>query len=491
MSRRALAAALALSATACSRAAAPEAAPPVAPAIRMDTAAAFPTRPPQLGPAPTLTLPAPVQRTLANGLEVLYVRHGSLPVVHATLLTPGGTSADPAALPGLAEFTAEMLDEGAGGRNALQLSAALELLGATLTTDAAVDGARVDLHVLRDRLPEALRLLADVVVRPDFPQRELRRQKQQRLTELNRARDEARTIAGNAFQSIVYGSAHPYGRLPGLRATNRLDQAAVRRFHRTYYRPAGSALILVGAVEPEVLHPLVERAFSDWQGRAPEPGALPGAPEAPRLRLVLVDKPGAAQSEIRVGHVGVPRDHPDYFALVVMNTLLGDSFTSRLNTNLRETHGFAYGARSQFSMWRGAGPFVASSAVFTAKTDSAVVEFLRELRRVRDQPVPGDELERAKRYVALGFPRRFEETRDVAAEISTLETYDLPVDFLNTYVDRVMAVTAADVQRVAREHIRPDRAVIVVVGDRSKIEPGLRALELGPIETRETGEFVR
>lgn len=478
----------ALGAAAMTGCAAPAAAPAGAPTA---AAAQFPTTPPALGPAPTLTLPAAVRRTLDNGLTVVYVRRAELPIVHATLVTRGGEADAPVRFPELPDFTAEMLDEGAGGKNALELSAAVEQLGATLNTAAGWDAVQVDMEVLRDRLPQALALMADVVIRPDFPAADLQRVREQRLTDLARAKDEARIIAGNAFASLVYGPESPYGRLPTVAATRAIDRAAMIDFHRTFYRPGSSTLILVGAVDPDALHPVVQRAFGGWQGGAVPAAEPPTTPDAAATTVYLVDKPGAAQSEIRIGHPGVARDDPDYFPLTVLNTLLGGSFTSRLNMNLREVHGYTYGARSSFDMRRGVGPFVASSAVTTAKTDSALVEFFRELERIREQPVPHDELQRAKQYVALGLPRRFETVGATADQLATLAVYGLPANFFDDYVQRIEAVTAADVQRVAREYVRPGRSVVVVVGDREAIEPGIRTLDIGPVEVKPAAEFVR
>jgi zinc protease len=493
---------LLLVAGACAPAAAPSPVPPAPapppaappgfdPTAPQPSAAAFPTAPPVPGPAPTLSLPAPERRRLGNGLEVVYVRHGSLPLAHATLVLPAGSSSDPAQMPGLATFVAEMLDEGAAGRDALELSAALELLGAQLQTGAGTDAAFIDLEVLRSRLPEALALMADVAARPEFPEADLRRLRDQRITALASARDEPSIIAGNAFTRLVFGEDHPYGRLASTEATREMDRAALTAFHGSHYRPGGATLILVGDVDPASFHAEVERAFGAWQGNAEEPVAVPRVENPEETRIFLIDKPGAAQSEIRVGHPGVARSNPDYFPLVVLNTILGGSFTSRLNTNLRETHGFAYGAGSSFGMRLGQGPFLASSAVFTAKTDSAVVEFFNELRRIREEPVPQDELDRARNYVALGLPRRFETSAGVAGQLADLEIHGLSMDFFNSYVPRVMAVTAADVQRVAREYLHPERAVVVVVGDLAQIEAGLRALTVGPVEVRRTEEFVR
>jgi zinc protease len=451
---------------------------------------AFPTTPPAPGPAPALALPSPVQRSLPNGLTVVYVARPGLPIVHATLVSRGGMADDPAAQPGLAAFAAEMLDEGAAGRTSLELAEAIEALGATLTTGAGWDAAQVGLGVLRRNLPQALQLMADVVFRPDFPEQEIRRIRDERLTELARARDEPRAVAGNAFASLLYGAEHPYGRLVTSESVRRIDRNALTDFHGRFFRPGSATLVLVGDVD-ESLHSVVERSFGAWQsGQAPAPAPVTRPAEQPS-RIFLIDRPQAAQSEIRIGHPAVARDNPDFFALTVLNTMLGGSFTSRLNRNLRETHGYTYGAGSSFAMRRGPGPFLASSAVVTAKTDSAVIQFFHELNRIRDEPVPADELERAKNFVALGLPQGLETSAQVAGRMAELAIYGLPFDYYNTYVERVMAVTAEDLQRVARQHIRPDRSSVVIVGDRQTIEPGLRALALGPVEIRRVDEFVR
>jgi zinc protease len=466
--------------------------PSVEPAPEVTPAASeFPTVPPVPGPVPTLTLPNPVTRSLPNGLAVVYVPHGDLPLVHATLVTRGGRSDDPAARPGLAAFTAEMLDEGAGGRNALQLAADLDLLGASLSTRAGWDAAQVDVEVLRSRLPEALALMADVVVRPDFPASELRRIREEQLTSLAAARDEPRVIAANAYSSLLFGAKHPYGRLVTTEVARGFDRPALVEFHRSFYQPGASTLLLVGDVDPDSLHSVVERAFGQWSGGAVPAATAPAAPTTPATKIYLIDKPGAAQSEVRIGNPGVQRDSPDYFPLVVLNTLLGGSFTSRLNANLREQHGYSYGAGSSFDMRRGVGPFTASSAVVTAKTDSAVIEFFNELNRIRSEAVPADELERAKNYVALGLPRSLETAGGVASRLAELRVYDLPLSFYDTYVAKIMAVTAEDVQRVANQYVRPGQSTVVIVGDRKAIEPGLRAIELGNVEIRTIQEFVR
>lgn len=453
----------------------------------------FPTSPPQLGPAPAVVPPVPVQRTLANGMKVLFVRQPELPVVSASLIIRNaGTTEDPANLPGLAAFTASMLDEGAGGKTSLQIADALDLLGASLGTGASWDATRVNLYVLKKNFPAALGIMSDVVLRPDFPANEVQRVRDERVTNLTRARDEPGAIAANAFQALVYGAQHPYGRFATVEATRAFDRARVESFHHAAYRPENATLILVGDVDAS-MQPLVERAFASWRDMAPAP-AVEGQLTTPTIgatTIYLVDKPGAAQSEIRIGHPAVARNTPDFYALQVLNTLLGGAFTSRLNQNLRETHGWTYGAFSGFSMRQAAGPFTAQAGVVTAKTDSSLVEFFKELNRVRTEPIPADELEKAKRYVALGFPQDFETTQDVTARLSDLVTYGIDPGFFGTYVSRIMAVSAADVKRVADQYVRPSNAVVVVVGDRSQIEAGIRALNLAPVQVKDVGEFVR
>lgn len=453
----------------------------------------FPTTPPATGPTPVVDLPDPVRMRLPNGMNVVYVRQDELPVVAATLVVRGaGSSEEPAAQPGLASFTANMLDEGAGGRDALELADQIELLGASLSTFAGTDAAQVSLYSLAENFPAAMGLMADVVVRPDFPVNEIDRLRTERVTALVRARDEAPSIANTAFAALVYGEEHPYGRSPTQASTRALSREAVAAYHASAYRPENATLVLVGDVDPAAMQPAVERAFGAWRASgAPVAMAEVPEPEVAATTVYLIDRPGSAQSEIRIGHPGVARDNPDYYALTVMNTLLGASFTSRLNTNLRETHGWSYGAGSGYSMLRGAGPFRAQAGVQTMATDSSLVEFFHELNRLRTEPVGAEELQKARNYVALGLPGQLETTSSVAGQLAALETYGLDASFFDSYVERVLAVTAEDVMRVARRYVRPENSVVVVVGDRARIEDAVRAAALGPVEIRTVDEFVR
>jgi len=445
------------------------------------------SKPPTLPPPPALKLPALQTATLPNGLTLAVVEMHKVPVVDVQVLVDAGAARDPGDLPGLATFTALMLQQGAGTRGALDVADEAAFLGAQLNTAATVDGAAASLHVTRRRLEAALDLLADVVLRPTFPDSEVARQRELRGAQLVQQRDEPVAVANVAFPAIVYGAAHPYGHaLNGTEAaTTALTRDRVADFYRAYYRPNAARVLVVGDISPAQARRLVTARFGGWQ-RGDIPGLTGGAAPARAARAIyLIDKPGAAQSVIRIGHVGPARSTPDWYALEVLNTVLGGAFTSRLNQNLRETHAYTYGAFSQFAARRLAGAFVALASVVTAKTDSSLVEFLKELRRIRDERVPDAELAKAKAYVTLGLPGEFETTGGAAARFRELLSYGLPLDYYDRYIERIGAVTAADVQRVARQYIDPDHFDIVVVGDKTQIEAGIRALNEGPIVFRD------
>jgi predicted Zn-dependent peptidase len=445
------------------------------------------TKPPALPPAPALRVPVPVATTLPNGLELVVVEMHKVPVVDVSLIIGGGSVRDPDDLPGLATFTATMLQQGAGRRGALDIADEAAYLGASLNTSASYDAAVASLHVPTRRLAPALDLLADVVRRPTFPDSEVTRQRDLRRTQILQQQDQPVVMANLAFSAIVFGAAHPYGRpLNGTPASvAALTRDRVAQFYSTYYRPNAARLLVVGDVTPDEAQQLVTERFGDWARGDLPPLPDATAPAAAVRTIYLVDKPGAAQSVFRIGEVGVSRSTPDYFALQVLNTILGGSFTSRLNQNLRETHGYTYGASSQFDMRRMPGPFLAASSVVTAKTDSALIEFMRELRRIRDEAVPQAELDKAKAYISLGLPSDFETTGRTAARVRELLLYDLPLDYYATFIPRIDAVTAADVQRVARQYVDPEHLAIVIVGDRSRIAAGLDALHEGPIAYRD------
>jgi predicted Zn-dependent peptidase len=425
--------------------------------------------------------------TLANGLTLTVVEMHKVPVVDVQLLVDAGSARDPADLPGLATFTATMLQQGAGQRAALDIADEAAFLGAQLTTTASYDVATVSLHVPKRRLAAALDLLADVVLRPTFADSEVARQRELRRAQIVQLADNPVAMAGIAFPAIVYGPAHPYGHpLNGTAgSTAALSRERVAGFYGTFFRPNATRILVVGDITPAEAQRLLAGRFGTWERGSLAAAPAAATPASAARAVYLIDKPGAAQSVIRIGHVGIARSNPDYFALQVLNTILGDAFTSRLNQNLRETHGYTYGAFSQFAAWRLAGPFAASASVVTAKTDSSLIEFLKELRRIRDEAVSDAELAKAKAYITLGLPGDFETTASSASRLRELLVYGLPLDYFDHYIARINAITTADVQRVARQYIDPDHFDIVVVGDKSQIEAGIKALNEGPIAYRD------
>ena len=437
---------------------------------------------PALGPPPQLNLPPIQKKALSNGLAVWVVESHEVPLVQVNLLVQAGTGDDPAGRFGLASLTVEMLDEGAGNRSALEIADAVDYLGASLGTASSPDASAVRLNVPVSQLEEALPILADVALRPTFPQQDLDRIRQERLTSLLQAEDDPQSIVALAFPRIVFGPENRYGTgqvgTPATLKTFTADD--LRSFHGTYYTPGAAALIVVGDVKADEVLPLLEKQFGPWKGAAAKRRPVPAAPQLARGQVTVVDKPQAAQSQIRIGWVGVARSTPDYFTLQVLNTMLGGSFSSRLNQNLREEHGYAYGAGSVFDMRLSPGAFYAAAGVQTDKTADALREFFSELNGML-KPVPADELARVKNYIALGFPGEFETIADLARHIEELIVYNLPDGYFESYVKNINAVTAADVQKAAAKYIQPSKFAVVVVGDRKVVEAPVRALNLGPV----------
>jgi zinc protease len=442
------------------------------------------SHPPQPGPPAALRLPAIQKQKLSNGLPVWIVELHEVPVAQINLVVLSGTANDPPGKYGVASLAAAMLEEGAGSRSALEIADAVDYLGADLGAATTSDLSAVRLHVPVARLADALPIMADVALRPTFPKDELDRQRQQRLTSLLQGRDDPPTISSLAFARILYGKGHRYGtaQMGTAETIKTLTSDDLRGFYTTAFRPENAVLLAVGDITAAQAVPLFEKNFGAWKASgSAATEKLPATDEPPARQVYLIDKPGAAQSQIRIGRVGVPRSTADFFPIQVLNTILGGSFTSRLNNNLREVHGYTYGAGSSFDMRASAGPFSATAGVQTDKTSEALKEFFVELNGIL-KPIPAEELARAKNYVALRYPSAFETTGDISRRLEDALVYKLPDDYFAKYVQTIESVTAADVQRVAQKYIKPDHLAVVVVGDLKVIEPGIRALNLGPIK---------
>jgi zinc protease len=405
--------------------------------------------------------------TLENGLGVIIAPVHKLPVVTISLVTDAGSSAEPAGLDGVAALTARALVEGTAHHDGIALAERFERLGATIESTADWDVARVSTTVMSARLLDALALLREVVMEPAFPEREVERLKAERLAELLQLNAEPRGLADEKFAGFVYAPTSRYARpeAGSEESVRALTRADVERFHRERYRPGGSTLIIAGDVTVTEGVMRARDLFGTWSGRAasvPTPSATP----ARTTRAVhVVPKPDAPQSELRIGHVGLPRSHPDYFKVLVMNAVLGGLFSSRINLNLREVHAYTYGAFSGFEWRKGAGPFVVSTAVKSDVTAAAAREVLREIARMRAEPIKEDELTLATSYLGGVFPIRYETTDAIARALAALVAYDLPSDYFDRYRDHIRAVSIPDVLHAADRYLHPDMLQIVVVGE--------------------------
>lgn len=448
------------------------------------------TTAPPLGAAPVLTLPSVDTARLGNGLTILTARNAEVPLVSARLIIDGGARVE-GTPPGLATFTAGMLDEGAGGRDALELAEAVDYLGASLGAGAGWESFTVSVSGPKRTFAEAMGLLADVVLRPTFASADVARERDARQAALLAAKDSPGQVASRVFSRNVFPAGHPYHvNISGDSvSTAALDSASVRAFWSRVADPRKAVLVVTGDVTPAEARQWAMQHLGAWASPAmtaeKRPAtAVPAAPR-PGTRVILVDKPGAPQSVIFIGAPGVERDSPDYPAIEMMNTILGGSFSSRLNDILREQRGYSYGAGSGFAWNPVPGPFQASSQVRTNVTDSSLAVFFREFKRIRDEPVDVVELERARNYLVLGALGDYETAGQVAGAISTSLLFGFPLERTARELAAMSRVTADDVQRVARQYLDPSRLTVVVVGDIAAIRPGIEQLGLGPIEVQE------
>ena len=428
--------------------------------------------------------PDTFRTVLSNGLRVVVTPMPGRELVAASLAIRAGAADEPEAIGGATVLAARGLTEGTEVRDAIALTEAFERLGASMHAEAGWDAVSAGLDVPESRLEPALELLAEVVRRPSFPASEVERLRDERLNDLIQAKADPRRRADEAFVSSIYAEPSPYRRPAGGSAETvaALTSAELRTVHQSAYGPAGAALVVVGDLDPDAVTAMAGRLFGDWAGgRADAP--VPDATSAVAERFIrVVHRPGSVQSEIRIGHRGIRRRHPDYYPVSVMSMVLGGLFNSRLMTNLREDKGYTYGAHAGFDLRRGAGPFSARAAVNTEVTVPSIHELLRELERIRESPVTPAELAAAQSYLVGVFPLRFETPGPVAGSLAGLFVHDLPDDELAHYRAAIEAVTADDVLRVAREHIRPEQCAIVLVGDHDKIGADLAAAGIAPID---------
>jgi predicted Zn-dependent peptidase len=424
--------------------------------------------------------------SLANGLTVVHAHVPGRALLAAQLLLDGGGWSEPVELRGVTVLTGRAMPEGTLRRDANDFIEQSERLGAEMHADATWEALSASMEVPKSRFGRALELLAEMVAEPAFPADEVARLRDERLNDLMQAWADPRRRAERVFPETIYAPDTPYSRpLAGVRTTvERLDREAVVARHAQLLDASRATLIVAGDLTGLDVEGLAQAAFGDLPGGTRGAGspddALPAAADGVR-RVVLVDRPGAPQSEVRIGHVGVPRLNPDFHALSVLNAILGGTFNSRLNRVLREELGYTYGIHSSFDMRRHAGPFVVRTAVETAVTVPAVLETLRIISDFRDSEVEAEELSVARDYLVGVFPLRFESAAQVASALGGLVVFGLPDDELDRYRPQVASVSAADIRNTAARYLRPDELSVVIVGDAQQIELSLRDAGLAEV----------
>ena len=431
--------------------------------------------------------PRIARRALANGLQLRAVTHRSVPVAAVVLLIPGGSSVDPADAHGLVSMTAGLIDEGSRGQSAIEIADRVARIGGELDIDVGMDAVVVGLTTLDRFLGAGLALLHEIVTEPDLANDDFNRIRNLRLERLRQLKDHAGAMADRAFARVLYGS-HPYGHLSlGTEAAlNAMTVDATRALHAAMFTPAGSTLVVVGDRPEDELLDEAASTFGPWRAATTtltidRDAALTPPPAEPEARLAVVSRPGAAQSELRIGHACAPRSTPDYHVLLLLNTILGGDFVSRLNLNLREQKGYTYGVRTGFNLRRGVGPFVMQTSVATDVTGAALQEAWREIRDIAGtRPVTGQEVAQAFASVSKGYPRGFETAGQVARSVAQLALYGLPDSYFEQFVPTMSQVNAADVTAAAQRHLEQAKMTTVIVGDLDKIAGSLPALGFGP-----------
>jgi zinc protease len=449
--------------------------------------AAWRQDPPTPGPQPPLHLPVPEQFTLSNGLTVLYNERPGLPLVAASLVLHAGSGANPIDHPGLASFTSRMLQQGTESRSALQIADRAADLGISLGSRASTDASSVSFQSLTRSFPDALELLADVALHPRFPQQEIDRVRSERLAALVQEKNQPFAVATRVYTSALYGPKNTYG-YPDIGTADSI-KAMTRdelvNFWQQNYSPNHAALVIAGNINLADLKPLLEKQFGAWKPGtySPPPLAVPDPSDA---KLIIVDRPNAQQTTLLFCSLGPKRSTPDYPRIEVMNSVLGGLFSSRINMNLREQHGYTYGAESFFNYHVGPGPFIVYSEVRTDATTPAAAEIFKELNRMRDTQLTPAELTLAKDSIAQSMPGRFESGEEAAGTIAQVYIYDFALDYFSLLPGKINAVTAPQARAAAQQYIQPDKMIVLAVGDRARIEPDLKKLNLGKIEIRDS-----
>ncbi|HVF30719.1 MAG TPA: pitrilysin family protein, partial [Pyrinomonadaceae bacterium] len=431
---------------------------------------------PKPGPDPKFALP-PIEKTkLSNGMDLWMVEQHELPIVSMNMVFRTGSSNEPDGKVGVAGATSQLLDDGTTTRSAADIANQLQSIGANINSGSGWDSTNVGIQTLTKNLDKAIEIYADVIQNPAFPASEVDSLKRRQLVGLKQQRSNPNQISDVVYNKVLYGS-HPYGRSTTDATINAITRDDLVGYYGSTYRPNNATLIVVGSFDKAALKGQLEKAFGGWKGGEVSARSLGMATPLEKAGIFLVDRPNSAQSVVSIGQIGVERMNPDYYPIIVMNSILGGQFTSRINLNLREDKGYTYGARSTFAFRRGAGPFQAGGDIQTAVTKEAIAEFMKELNDIRGgRPVTQKELDYNKQGLIRRYPSGFETVGQISGQLASLVTYGLPDSYFNEYISKVNAVTVADIDRVAKKYLDPSKMAIVIVGDRKVIEPGLKDL---------------
>jgi zinc protease len=457
----------------------------IAGTMSLVTVASAQTSPPPAGALRPYVFPSVEQFQLANGLKVILVQKHTLPVVEGRLILDAGAMREPASKNGLASLTGSLLSEGTGTMTGAEIARAMDALGAQYFTGAGFSTATADVVALKTVFPQALALAAKTVTAPSFPVGEVSRVKNQALAAYQQSHARTAGLASDAFIRAAFDTAAPFSRpasgTPGT--IGALTRDDVVNWHRTMYAPSAATLLLVGDLTPAEARSVAQEAYGSWTSTRPALAAIAN-PIRPSTgtRVILVDRPGSVQSSIIIGQPGFRATDPDYLSMVAMNHVLGGGFSSRVNMNLREKHGYTYGAFSSFDLRPGAGAFRVNSDVRTNATDSALVEAISEYRRIATEPIPTTELQGGLNNLVSGFPSSVQTIQGLTGRLQNLIIWGLPVDFYTTYREKLAGVTADEIRRTAASRLTPDNVIVIVAGDLSKIEAPIRARNLGTVE---------
>ena len=442
------------------------------------------TKIPPPGKTPELRVPVWTKTILANSATLIISERHSLPLVSFSITFLGGANQfEPAGRRGLASMTMAMLSEGTTSKTGDQLSDALQLLGTNVNTNIGGEEGSIAFLSTTKNFAATLAILQDMMLNPTFPPEALERLRGRTLVGLTQAKDQPTIVSAQVFAKVLYGDAHPYGQRANETSIKAIAREDVVAFQKTYFQPGRAIITVVGDVNAANVKGIVEKTFAAWSKAGDKPSFdYPNPPQLRPATIYLVDKPGSAQSVVNIGLPGPPRNTPDYFALQVLNHILGGQFQSRLNANIREQKGYSYGVNSAFDYGKGPGAFRAGGSIFSAKTDAALIEFMKELKGIEgERPITDEELQTAKDSLIQALPQRFASVFAIRQSITSLIVQGLPDDYFQNYGKNISAVTKDDLARVAKQYIDLSHLAIVIVGDRASVEGPLKATGIAPI----------